>query len=87
MNEDSFGQEEERQLLEDMQELEQASRQRKQILEETIAALVDLERIKVEEEIMGRNIRCIQEKLEVNRNDERSQRCVCVIAITGLGSG
>ena len=79
-----MGEAEERQLVEAVREVEEASRRRKKLLMEAKEALFEMEQIKLEQEVVGRKMKRVLAEMEVNENVERNQRCVCVITIRGL---
>ena len=61
----------------DVNKLEEASRRRRQLLKEAKEALFKTEQIKLKQEVIGRKIRHVLAKLEVNGNVERNQVCMC----------
>ena len=81
---DEIPEEQERQMMEDVRRIEEASKKRRELIDQAKDAIEEMERLKVEEAVIGQRMKQILGEIQVNGNDERNWRCACVIGIAGL---
>ena len=62
----------ERQLMEDIRVIEEASKRRREMIDQAKDAIEEMERLKVEEAVIEQRMKEILGELQMNGNDERN---------------